>query len=538
MLETRLRNIDIHRQRLPMAILPETFRHAIQVVRSLGFQYLWIDSLCIVQDILQDWSSESIKMAQIYQNAAITLAATDSDDSESGLFVQLDGRYKAPCLLGTLFYGLGSSDDHRKVQVYAKKEPMTIRGDKVSARPRGPLDTRAWVLQEELLSPRLLSFTNDGIFWECQHSDASESDPEGCCLYDSRYEQRFHPEINYARSFRRIINPAADAVQAKWAHVSPIRAWQSLVADYTSRSLSRDSDAVVAIQGIADTISRLIQGEYLLGLWGERFHEQLLWYVDMGDPEYISHTVGGIFQTFSGYKTPPLLKPPHRRSELQAPSWTWITSKHPIKWEHSWSAETGPLIDIISVDVTFEAHNQYQGRLELEGILAGTFAVQRQTNKWEELVDPINQRNRSKWLYCDDVTWQDSRMVCLAIARSHSTVYCLVLYPCTETTGDAFNFQYRRIGYAEWQEDAWIWLTTGMRPPDDKSDHLAQSSSSRILAAPKKTTANLIRRLGKSLVLQKEQFNERIKRGHTDWTDVRFCVSSNHTGIKRRITVI
>ena len=335
-----------------------------------------------------------------------------------------------------------------------------------------------------------------------------------------------------------MINPAADAVQERWAHVSPIRAWQSLVADYTSRNLSRDSDTVVAVKGIADAISRLTQGEYLLGLWRERFHEQLLWYVNMGHPDCISHTVGGVFQTFSGYKTPPLLKPPHRRYELQAPSWTCFTSKHPTKWETSGSAGKESMVDVISIDVTCEAHNRYQGRLELEGILAGTFAVPRRTNKWEELVDPINQRNRSKWLYCDDVTWQDSRMVCLAIAKKQSTVYCLVLYPCNETIGDAFDFQYRRIGYVEWQEDAWVWLTTGVRPSDDKSENLAESSSSSRIIAEAKTKTTMIRNLGRQIVLQKEQLNERIKRGYTGWTDVRFGVSSNHTGIKRRITVI
>ena len=535
-----------------MATLPATFQHAIQVVRSLGFRYLWIDSLCIVQDSVQDWSSESIKMAQIYENAAITLAAVDTDDSDSGLFVPLPGRCNAPCFLGKLIYGLGSlCDDRRIVQVYARKEGMMRRGDDVSARPRGPLDTRAWVLQEELLSPRFLSFTRDGIFWECQHSDASESQPEGCCLYESRYEDRFSPATKYARSFRRMINPAADAVQKQWARVPPMRAWQSLVADYTSRALSRESDTIVAVKGIADAISRLTHGEYILGLWREIIHEQLLWHVNMGHPNYIGHTVGGIFTEFTGYKTPRLLKPPHGRHELQAPSWTWITSKHPIKWKDLGTAGIEPMIDVISIKVTCEAHNRYRGRLEVEGVLAATFAVPRQTKKWEELVDPINQRNRSKWLYCDDVTWQDSRMVCLAIAKGYSTVYSLVLYPCNETIGDAFNFQYRRIGYVEWQEDAWIWLTTGVRPrAGEESENLAhqqqqqqqqqQDNSSSEDNDDDDSEAWETETSADTTDGREDQTEKESPAGidDVDWADVRFGVGSNHTGIKRRIIVI
>ena len=64
----------------------KTFAQATEVTKSLGIQYLWINSLCIVQDSSEDWSKESLKMGQIYQNATITLAADAAQNTSEGLF--------------------------------------------------------------------------------------------------------------------------------------------------------------------------------------------------------------------------------------------------------------------------------------------------------------------------------------------------------------------------------------------------------------------------------------------------------------------
>src|SRR4051794_22873221 len=76
---TRLKSI-------PLVKLPKSFREAVFITRRLGYLYLWIDSLCIVQDDKEDWQQESAKMADIYENAALTIAASDSADSHKGCF--------------------------------------------------------------------------------------------------------------------------------------------------------------------------------------------------------------------------------------------------------------------------------------------------------------------------------------------------------------------------------------------------------------------------------------------------------------------
>jgi hypothetical protein len=68
--------------------LPKTFQHAIIFARKLGIQFIWIDSLCIVQDSKKDWLEQSGKMAAIYENATITLAATTSEGGRAGMFTE------------------------------------------------------------------------------------------------------------------------------------------------------------------------------------------------------------------------------------------------------------------------------------------------------------------------------------------------------------------------------------------------------------------------------------------------------------------
>ncbi|KLU87477.1 hypothetical protein MAPG_06477 [Magnaporthiopsis poae ATCC 64411] len=68
--------------------LSRTFREAIAATRRLGVRYIWIDSLCIIQDSALDWQVESAKMAAIYGNAWLTLAAVRSRDGNGGLFAR------------------------------------------------------------------------------------------------------------------------------------------------------------------------------------------------------------------------------------------------------------------------------------------------------------------------------------------------------------------------------------------------------------------------------------------------------------------
>jgi hypothetical protein len=71
---------------IPCESLDKTFKDAIIITRKLGFQYLWIDSLCIVQDDDADWIRESTILGNIYANCAINIVAADAKDGSIGCF--------------------------------------------------------------------------------------------------------------------------------------------------------------------------------------------------------------------------------------------------------------------------------------------------------------------------------------------------------------------------------------------------------------------------------------------------------------------
>jgi hypothetical protein len=82
-LQTTTGNLESHMAGLP-GPFPQTFADAVAVTRMLGLRYLWIDSLCIIQDSHEDWVHESAHMATVYENAYVTISADAAKDSFQG----------------------------------------------------------------------------------------------------------------------------------------------------------------------------------------------------------------------------------------------------------------------------------------------------------------------------------------------------------------------------------------------------------------------------------------------------------------------
>lgn len=70
--------IEDMRAGVSVSELPRTFQDAIVVARKLGLRYLWIDSLCIIQDSPGDvdWAHESSLMNDVYGNSSCNISAT------------------------------------------------------------------------------------------------------------------------------------------------------------------------------------------------------------------------------------------------------------------------------------------------------------------------------------------------------------------------------------------------------------------------------------------------------------------------------
>lgn len=83
-MRTTKANLDAHKKLIALDELSETFKDAIRITRDLGYRYLWIDSLCIVQDDRDDWAREAQNMPDIYGASTLTIAALSSADGFGG----------------------------------------------------------------------------------------------------------------------------------------------------------------------------------------------------------------------------------------------------------------------------------------------------------------------------------------------------------------------------------------------------------------------------------------------------------------------
>lgn len=146
------------------SMVPSVFQDAAKVALKLGIRYLWIDALCIIQNDTKDWRLEAPKMATIYENAHITIAASFSHRPSDPF---LGARKWNPREISLELDGLPASLKARdKIRV---GHYFSHKLDE-----RDPLDLRGWALQERELSTRFISFTSAELQWSCKTISACE----------------------------------------------------------------------------------------------------------------------------------------------------------------------------------------------------------------------------------------------------------------------------------------------------------------------------------------------------------------------------
>lgn len=148
---TYKRNIEQLKTHIDFDALPRTFRDTVTVARGLGIDYVWIDSLCIIQDDDDDWQNESRKMEQVFNVAYCTIGASSAESSLDGFLA--DPSPRSVVMLpssraGAAYVCIDIDDFHGDVEL-------------------GPLNSRGWVLQERALSRRTIFFTSTQVYWEC-----------------------------------------------------------------------------------------------------------------------------------------------------------------------------------------------------------------------------------------------------------------------------------------------------------------------------------------------------------------------------------
>ena len=289
--------------------LPLTFQHAILITRNLGYRYLWIDSLCIIQDDVDDWAFESTTMSRIYSNSVLTIAALWGDDSHTGCYVERNPLITENCRIGTWKHGevLVPSYDHQRGRSLAEVEPK-------------PLLNRAWVLQERFLSPRTLYYGPWELFWECGEYSLSEKEPESNMTYwgGDTIRKRFRtmkklPDLDSNKSHHK---PELEGIYDIWTEIR---------ANYWSSQLTHHSDSLVAISGITAWIQERSGMHFVSGLCKNFFLRELLWKVL--SHRWTSRSTLSPTWSWASVEGAQLTSPYHRCTDLKTHTFhTWLES--------------------------------------------------------------------------------------------------------------------------------------------------------------------------------------------------------------------
>ncbi|CAI6334227.1 unnamed protein product [Periconia digitata] len=298
---TKKENLDSQYARIPLELLPRTFRDAITFTHHLGLSYLWIDALCVVQDDVSDLGREIGKMGDIFRNSALTLYVRHGEHADSGLGTQRNAYVVKPCKLD---FRITFSDGHStQTSAFANFAPHQNINEH-----HHPLEYRGWALQEKVLSKRSVIFGPDQLRWRCQAHTASEAQPDHD---DSSQETDSYLKLD-------VLEGKKVELSIKVERQEVLKAWLGLIRDYCQRSLTYRTDVLMALAGIASTVAKAHNLHYCNGFWVEDLQKSLLWRVDELD---------GLPGASSDESANPTL------SEL--PSWTCL-SRMPAKISFHW----------------------------------------------------------------------------------------------------------------------------------------------------------------------------------------------------------
>lgn len=245
-------NLSDFSARLPVEQLRSTFRDAIEATRALGYEYIWIDSLCIIQDDKNDWQKESAVMHLVYRNAACVLAASEAETLQQGLLDAAKPTVKTSFTCPLELLGPPATEF-----------TISFRPERFLARriAKSPLLKRGWVVQERYLSRRTIYFGSPLIL-ECRESLMCDGHPK---------------EVRIQRPL--VLQPKIWPSLLK-EEENPYKHWTRAVALFSDCALTKHEDKLVAMSGIAKTLAPILGSQYIAGIWEDYLPQSLLWCLD------------------------------------------------------------------------------------------------------------------------------------------------------------------------------------------------------------------------------------------------------------------
>lgn len=442
--------------------LAPNFQDAIFTTRRLGFRYIWIDSLCIIQSSRDDWEREAPLMNQVYRNAFLTLGAMASPDAHGGLFRSRDLGMASPLPVNL------QTEKHGNV------ECLLIKSDFWHSYVRqAPMSQRGWVVQERILAPRSLYFCESQLFWECRELNACEWFPLGIPhifvteIKESEAEKVFSVK-GFEKSVMRLCDAANSEGDRAQQYESVYQVWADVLESYVRCALTNPDDKFVAISGVVKDFARAIDDEYMAGLWRRNFVNGLLWTARGEDDDE--------------WNVLPAVRPDRYR----APSWSWASLDAPsmVAYHHWESHLFGEYVEISDIHIEPKG-NDPTGELRHACLHLSGPLVKLRRHKPEYFND---YKHFGRFIPDIEVASRD-HFFCLPLReepdRVGSSLRGLVLTPCLEDEKGNMTFcskcsgktVLRRVGtFLAAQGEPLKYLT--MRKPEDwenwgeESDHL------------------------------------------------------------------
>jgi hypothetical protein len=248
---------------LPYSSLPIAFQEAVQYLKGLNIQYLWIDALCIIQYGLgssDDWQSECGRMQDVYSNCVLNLTLAQASNPDQTCLEGYNANEMVPFRTSISF-----GHNHTETHTYTVLPTNYF----IKGLYEQPVGRRAWVLQERLLATRVLSIGRGELFWDChQLPHASESLP---CGFESC------DDLDRA-DVRRDMGLSIHSIPQLSTHEGLEMIWSRILKDYTARGLTHPrADKLVALSAIATRMAAAMKDEYLAGHFWKTLPLSLNW---------------------------------------------------------------------------------------------------------------------------------------------------------------------------------------------------------------------------------------------------------------------
>ncbi|TGO16706.1 hypothetical protein BTUL_0025g00620 [Botrytis tulipae] len=326
----------------------KTFDQAIIICQKLGLEYIWIDSLCIIQNSQDDWRHEASLMSMVYRYSNCTITATAANDDTVGCFFNRDPDICLPIRVQFPRNRLGFPSASQQSIPNSNLLPETSRSTALQgyydihnksqwARDIiiAPVNLRSWVVQERLLSPRVLHFSGRQLYWECTELQASESSPFGLHEYEQANFKTLSPYQHQDKYLTDLNSEPETPSQERQRLTRGFLIWRSVLPAYTRGKLSKGSDRLIAISAIARELQPLMRCRYLAGLWEINLISQLAWHRDRGDSVLPSMV-------------------------YRAPSWSWASVDGHIMLASTYDyTSDDPLVEILEAVIDLVSEDEF-----------------------------------------------------------------------------------------------------------------------------------------------------------------------------------